>query len=80
MLERTSLIDTVLQKKIGILPKDSSSGPFVDEWKKVYSELKDVEEVDIAPALSAALAVKDENELVRNYAQVKGLNDQLLIH
>ncbi|RAL58999.1 hypothetical protein DID88_009028 [Monilinia fructigena] len=50
-------------KKIGILPKDSSSGPFVDEWKKVYSELKDVEEVDIAPALSAALAVKDENEL-----------------
>ncbi|KAF7861373.1 hypothetical protein EAF04_007938 [Stromatinia cepivora] len=51
-------------KKVGILPKDTSSGPFIDEWKKVYSELKDVEEVDIAPALSsAALAVKDENEL-----------------
>jgi nucleosome binding factor SPN SPT16 subunit len=53
------------QKKVGVLPKDTSSGPFIDEWKKVYSEIsKDVEEVDIAPAISAAaLAVKDENEL-----------------
>ncbi|KAM3086959.1 FACT complex subunit spt16 [Clarireedia jacksonii] len=51
-------------KKIGILPKDTSNGPFIDEWKKVYADVKDVEEVDIAPALSAAaLAVKDENEL-----------------
>jgi hypothetical protein len=55
-----------LQKKIGILPKDTSSGPFIDEWKKIYGDIsKQVEEVDIAPALSAAaLAVKDENELV----------------
>lgn len=54
------------QKKVGILPKDTSNGPFIDEWKKVYSNIsKDVEEVDIGPALSsAALAVKDENELV----------------
>jgi nucleosome binding factor SPN SPT16 subunit len=53
-------------KKVGILPKDTSSGPFIDEWKKVYSDIsKDVEEVDISTALSsAALAVKDENELV----------------
>ncbi|KAF8854754.1 transcription elongation complex subunit [Acephala macrosclerotiorum] len=52
-------------KKVGILPKDTSNGPFIDEWKKVYSNIsKDVEEVDIGPALSsAALAVKDENEL-----------------
>ncbi|RDL37751.1 putative FACT complex subunit SPT16 [Venustampulla echinocandica] len=52
-------------KKVGVLPKDNSSGPFVDEWKKIYGDIsKDVEEVDIAPALSAAaLAVKDENEL-----------------
>ena len=56
-----------LQKKVGILPKDTSNGPFIDEWKKVYSEIsKDVEEVDISTAISAAaLAVKDENELVR---------------
>jgi nucleosome binding factor SPN SPT16 subunit len=52
---------------VGILPKDTSNGPFIDEWKKVYSEIsKDVEEVDISTAISAAaLAVKDENELVR---------------
>ncbi|KAN0108867.1 SPT16 domain containing protein [Hyaloscypha variabilis] len=52
-------------KKVGILPKDTSSGPFIDEWKKVYGTIsKDVEEVDISTALSsAALAVKDENEL-----------------
>ncbi|KAH6666749.1 FACT complex subunit-domain-containing protein [Halenospora varia] len=52
-------------KKVGVLPKDTSSGPFIDEWKKIYGDIsKDVEEVDITPALSqAALAVKDENEL-----------------
>ena len=54
------------QKKLGVLLKDTSSGPFIDEWKKVYTEISDkIEEVDIAPAISsAALAVKDENELV----------------
>lgn len=56
----------VKQKKVGVLPKDTSSGPFINEWKKVYGDIsKDVEEVDVAPALSAAaLAIKDENELV----------------
>lgn len=54
------------QKKVGVLAKDASSGPFIEEWKKVYADiLGDVEEVDIAPALSAAaLAVKDQDELV----------------
>lgn len=58
-----------LQKKIGVLPKDVSNGPFADEWRKVYGDIsKDVEEVDIAPALSgAAFAVKDENELVSTF-------------
>jgi hypothetical protein len=39
----------------------------VDEWKKAFGEIsKDLEEVDIAQAISAAaLSVKDENELVR---------------
>jgi nucleosome binding factor SPN SPT16 subunit len=51
--------------KVGVLPKDTSSGPFIDEWKKVYGDIsKSVEEVDISTAIStAALAVKDENEL-----------------
>ncbi|KAK3953039.1 FACT complex subunit-domain-containing protein [Pseudoneurospora amorphoporcata] len=52
-------------KKVGVLTKDTSKGPFIDEWKKVYADnCKDVEEVDIAQALSAgAFSVKDETEL-----------------
>ncbi|KAL8704867.1 MAG: hypothetical protein Q9201_001983 [Fulgogasparrea decipioides] len=52
-------------KKVGILAKDTTSGPFVEEWKKAYGDIsKDVEEVDVTSALSiAALAVKDETEL-----------------
>lgn len=55
--------------KVGVLPKDNSSGPFVEEWKKTYGDIsKSVDEVDISPAISsAALAVKDENELVCLY-------------
>ncbi|KAM7191452.1 transcription elongation complex subunit [Naviculisporaceae sp. PSN 640] len=52
-------------KKVGVLTKDTSKGPFVDEWKKVFANnCKDIEEVDIAQALSAAaFSVKDETEL-----------------
>ncbi|KAL2115804.1 hypothetical protein VTJ04DRAFT_10059 [Mycothermus thermophilus] len=52
-------------KKVGVLTKDTSKGPFVDEWKKVFADnCKDVEEVDIAQALSAgAFSIKDEAEL-----------------
>ncbi|KAK1754796.1 FACT complex subunit-domain-containing protein [Echria macrotheca] len=52
-------------KRLGVLTKDTSKGPFVDEWKKVFAEkCKDVEEFDIAQALSAgAFSVKDEAEL-----------------
>ena len=48
-----------------MLTKDTSRGPFIDEWKKTFaSSCKDVEEVDIATALSAgAFSVKDEAEL-----------------
>ncbi|KAJ4306214.1 FACT complex subunit spt16 [Collariella sp. IMI 366227] len=51
--------------KVGVLTKDTSKGPFIDEWKKSFAEnCKDVEEVDIAQALSAgAFSVKDEAEL-----------------
>lgn len=52
-------------KKVGILNKDTSKGPFIEEWKNIYKEkCKDEEEVDISSALStAAFSVKDENEL-----------------
>lgn len=57
---------TCIQKKVGVVAKDVPSGPLVTEWKAAYSEIsKDVEEVDITPAVSAALIVKDEKELVR---------------
>ena len=50
--------------KVGVIAKDQSSGPFVTEWNSAFSEIsKEVEEVDIAPALSTALSVKDQNEL-----------------
>lgn len=54
-----------LQNKVGTIAKDTSRGPFVDEWKKVFSEqCKDVESVDVSTALSThAFAIKDENEL-----------------
>ncbi|KAH6665916.1 FACT complex subunit SPT16 [Plectosphaerella plurivora] len=52
-------------KKIGVIAKDTSKGPFVDEWKKTFADqCKDVEEVDISAALSTvAFSVKDETEL-----------------
>ncbi|EPS27400.1 FACT complex subunit spt16 [Penicillium oxalicum] len=52
-------------KKVGTLPKDTTTGPFADDWKRAFSEIsKDVEEVDITPALSSAFAIKDPEELV----------------
>ncbi|KAK3109882.1 FACT complex subunit spt16, partial [Teratosphaeriaceae sp. CCFEE 6253] len=56
-------------KKVGTIAKDPSTGPFVNEWKTTFGDIsKEVEEVDISPALSAVMAVKDENELraIRN--------------
>ncbi|KAK4452354.1 FACT complex subunit ctc-2 [Podospora aff. communis PSN243] len=52
-------------KKVGVLTKDNSKGPFIDEWKKVFADnCKDAEEVDVAQALSgAAFSIKDETEL-----------------
>jgi nucleosome binding factor SPN SPT16 subunit len=65
------------QKKVGVLTKDTSSGPFVDEWKRAYGNIsKEVEEVDIALAISAAaLSVKDENELVRSAHRCHSVNN-----
>ncbi|CAI4215130.1 unnamed protein product [Parascedosporium putredinis] len=51
--------------KIGTLAKDTSRGPFIEEWKKTFADqCKDVTEVDISQTLSvAAFSVKDETEL-----------------
>ncbi|KAI6248086.1 FACT complex subunit ctc-2 [Erysiphe necator] len=52
-------------KKVGVLAKETTAGPFIEEWKASFSKnSKDIEEVDISVAVSsAALAIKDENEL-----------------
>ncbi|EAS37200.2 FACT complex subunit spt16 [Coccidioides immitis RS] len=52
--------------KVGTLSKDTSSGPFADEWKRTFSEtLKTIEEVDIAPALSSVcFSIKSQEELI----------------
>jgi Xaa-Pro aminopeptidase len=52
--------------KVGVLPKDTTAGPFAEDWKRTFATLSgEIEEVDISPALSAAFAVKDTDELVR---------------
>ena len=58
-----------LQKKVGVLTKSQANGPFADDWAKAFGDIsKDVEEVDVANALSAgALSAKDEHELVRGF-------------
>ncbi|KAK6415995.1 FACT complex subunit spt16, partial [Oleoguttula sp. CCFEE 5521] len=51
-------------KKVGVIKREDSTGPFVTEWKSAFSEIsKDVEEVEISPALSAVMSVKDQGEL-----------------
>ena len=54
-----------MKKKVGVLPRDTTAGPFAEDWRRAYAVLsKEAEEVDISPALSAALSVKDTDELV----------------
>ncbi|KAH7026013.1 FACT complex protein [Microdochium trichocladiopsis] len=52
-------------KKVGVLTKDTSKGPVIDEWKAVFNDkCKDQDQVDIALALStSAFSIKDETEL-----------------
>lgn len=46
--------------------KESHSGKLASEWKKLLSDSSvTCEQVDIAPAVSAFMAAKDDEELVR---------------
>lgn len=58
--------DERFQKKVGVLTKESPEGPFAQEWKKATEEMSnDVEQFDLGLAISsAALAIKDEKELI----------------
>jgi len=56
--------DRFLQPKVGILTKDTSRGPFIEEWKKAFAEhCKDITEVDISLTVSSILSAKDQHEL-----------------
>ncbi|CAO3587831.1 unnamed protein product [Absidia cylindrospora] len=51
-------------KRVGIIVKDRYEGRLVDEWTKALSNSrKQYEEVDITPAISACIAVKDDEEM-----------------
>lgn len=52
-------------KRVGIIQKDNPSGKLIDDWNKAISGLESKPELlDMSPAISAILAVKDEDELV----------------
>lgn len=51
--------------RVGALTKESHAGKLVSEWDKLVAESPNKPElVDMAPAASAFMAVKDEEELV----------------
>ena len=56
-------------QRVGTLAKEVPTGKVVEEWKKALEASgKPIETVDISVGLSALMAVKDEEELVRcNY-------------
>ncbi|KAI6043042.1 FACT complex subunit SPT16 [Pisolithus marmoratus] len=67
-------------KRIATLVKESYSGKLITEWEQVLSKVaQQPEQVDLAPAVSAYMAVKDEEELkiIRTAAN---LTSTLLIH
>ncbi|PLB39227.1 chromatin-remodeling protein SPT16 [Aspergillus candidus] len=53
-------------KRVGVLPKDTTTGPFAEDWKQTFKDAsKEMEEIDISSALSsAAFSIKDTDELV----------------
>lgn len=61
-------------KRVGALIKENISGRLVDDWNKAISEAEAKPElVDMAPAVSTLLAVKDDEELVRQCIQYTSL-------
>ena len=53
-------------KTVGILPKENPSGKFVSEWQALVAEAPTKPElVDVTPAYSSFMSIKDKDELVR---------------
>lgn len=52
-------------KRVGTFLKEQHTGRLIADWEKLCSEASEKPElVDMSPAISAAMAVKDEEELV----------------
>ena len=55
----------IAHQRVGALLKENHTGKLVDEWNAVVHEAATKPElVDMAPAVSSFMAVKDEDELV----------------
>lgn len=53
-------------KRVGTLTKEARSGKLIDEWTKALDAVEQKPAVvDVTPAVSSFMAVKDEEELVR---------------
>lgn len=52
--------------RVATLVKQTYNGKLINEWNQAIDKLANKpEQVDMAPALSTVMAVKDEDELVR---------------
>lgn len=52
-------------KRVGALTKENLSGKVIDEWNKLVNGAEHKPEIiDLSPAISSLLAVKDDDELV----------------
>ncbi|KAI8089405.1 FACT complex subunit-domain-containing protein [Halteromyces radiatus] len=74
------LVDSLDGNRVGVIVKDRYKGNVVDEWTKVLSNSgKSYEQVDIAPAISACIAVKDDEEL-RNMRTAAKVTSNIMKH
>jgi nucleosome binding factor SPN SPT16 subunit len=55
--------------RVGTLLKESHTGKLIQQWEKTLSELKNKPElVDMSPAVSFFMAIKDEDEMVSHFS------------
>ncbi|CAG8535911.1 12681_t:CDS:10 [Ambispora leptoticha] len=73
------MLETNAEKRIGILPKQKYTGSFLEEWQKVYENIKsDIQEVDVSAGVASSLSIKDEDELLAEEIQTMIETDKTL--
>jgi nucleosome binding factor SPN SPT16 subunit len=59
------LVLSLADMKLGVIPKDKATGKLSDEWNTAVANAKaGLQTVDVTVAMSAILAVKDQDEIV----------------